>query len=454
MRRGLAAAAVGAGAAAVGASVVLALVVATPSGTAPFSFQQAYDAAVDGAVIAVPPGEVVVDAPSRNSVTIFGGSKRVTFTCADPTGVVTHNSGWFTIKASNVTLRGGCFKLHALRIGEPGDTRRTASGVLIDGPKLDGLEVVGTQAVVRNVEIGPNVHCYAQGSTQPAAMKCNPNGPAYESFYANRGTGDLPFQPYFHQNSGGVRPQAVLENSYVHDLQTKDADRLHTGCGLIWSALGGQPGDIVFRGNRFERCAVLGLLFATTDGVTIEGNTFGPPVEPLSNPNGGQEAGDAWKELIVRTEERTGASYTFRGWRVTGNTFSHGTRATDVTAADTVFDGNYLGRANVCWAGATYLANTGTNACGSSPPPPPAPPPPPPPPPVDSLPLTVVSQTTDTLTLSWPPLEGELGYRFLRDGRVTSATWDTSRQQVRFGKGSAEYRVEALMPGPAGSYRP
>jgi hypothetical protein len=330
-----------------------------PSG---FSFQQAYNAAAAGAVVKVPPGQVVADAPARGSATIFGGTKQVTFECQDPNGLVTISPSYprLTIKASNVTIRGGCFRLRDLWVGEPGDDERTASNVVVDGVKMQGLEIMGSQATIRNSEVGPNVLCYAQSSTVPAAMKCNPNGPPHEADYAGRGSDDLSFQPFFHNNSGGVRAQVLFENNYVHDVQTKDADRLHTGCGLVWQPSNGNAplGEITIRGNRYERCAVLGILFSGTDGVILENNWMGPPVEPLSNPNGGQVAGTFAKEITAR--DLPGYDRV-RNWRVTGNTLCHGTRSGQ-PAENVVFTNNDLGRADAPWVGATYTGNTNIGA--------------------------------------------------------------------------------------------
>lgn len=373
----------------------------------PFSFQAAYNAASAGAVVNVPAGQVVVDSPARGSATIFGTTqKAVTFVCASDAGagsVTMSPSGpRLTIKAFNITIDGGanrCFNLLVVRVGEGGDTTLTAGNVVVSNAHLMGTEVVGASGVTfLNDEIGPNVGCYAQGRTGTGAsggpispkMWCDPNGPSYEAQFANRGTSDLTgFEPYIHNNSGGLLAKNVLyEGNWIHDGQTKDAFNIHPGGALIWNS-GGQtfPDNVVFRNNRIERMAVEGILVqGTTNGVTLTGNQFGPSMEPVSNtlnstcvlisdPCALKITGSAQKELIAKS------GGTYNGWRIGGNVFCHGTRADGATVSDAIFDANDLGVADARWAGATYVNNTNAGAgCslapivwppGGSPPPPP-----------------------------------------------------------------------------------
>lgn len=368
------------------------------SSASSFSFQQAYTAAPDGAVIAVPAGQVITDAPSRGSATIFAASpapmnKTVTFVCSG--GDVTFDPHYprLTVKAYNITLRGACFRLRDLWIGEPGDSVRSAGNVTIDGVHMEGLQVVGTEATILNSEVGPQIACYAQGRTGTGlvggqitpAMWCDPNGAPAEADYAQYGNdATIPDgQVYFHNNAGGALAKVDFERNYVHDIQTKDAFNLHTGCGLVWQS-GGQANQIVIRDNRFERCAILGILAQGPDNVVISGNTFGPPMEPFSNVGDGvqKEAGTFAKELICKS------GFDCSNWDVSNNVFCHGTRADGATGTNVSFSGNDLGLADDPWAFATYAGNSLVGAaCGNV-----APPPPPPPP-----------TTTTTTTTSPPP---------------------------------------------------
>jgi hypothetical protein len=57
--------------------------------------------------------------------------------------------------------------------------------------------------------------------------------------------------------------------------------------------------------------------------------------------------------------------------------------------------------------------------------------------------LDVLSETASTITFAWTPPQGADGYRFVRDGKVVSHTWDGTRSSVRFSKGKV-YRVDVL----------
>jgi hypothetical protein len=50
-----------------------------------------------------------------------------------------------------------------------------------------------------------------------------------------------------------------------------------------------------------------------------------------------------------------------------------------------------------------------------------------------NLPLTIIKQTQLALTLGWTPPAGVFGYRFLRDGRPLSSSYDPAKSQATFG---------------------
>jgi chitodextrinase len=344
------------------------------------TFQRAYDLAQPGDTVLVQPGTYPPNDAARAAVTVIGSvkatSEPVTFTCTG--GTVDVAAAWFVIKAFHVRLSGSCFLLHGLRIGEGDDTGVTTNNVTVEGVKMEGVEVAGAQQVVlRNVEIGPAVYCYAQGKTGyginggpiTPAMWCDPAGPRYESFYANRGNGDLRFESFFHNNSGGVNPTLVMEGSYVHDIQTKDAVNLHTACGLIWTVPGAPSNSLVFRGNRFENCAVQGIQVETGDGLTFENNMFGYPTEPLSNGRGDDvEAAQGQRELNLKT----GNGWTPRNYLIRFNSFSHGISVdqSEVNPSYQNFKviGNILGSYSYCeGGGAVFDQNVFVGpACGSN----------------------------------------------------------------------------------------
>lgn len=66
-----------------------------------------------------------------------------------------------------------------------------------------------------------------------------------------------------------------------------------------------------------------------------------------------------------------------------------------------------------------------------------------------------VAETPTTLTLEWDPIPGSAGYRFSSEKQTKpSHTWDPTRATVKFAKGSAWYRVEALDAAVIGEYKP
>jgi hypothetical protein len=70
-----------------------------------------------------------------------------------------------------------------------------------------------------------------------------------------------------------------------------------------------------------------------------------------------------------------------------------------------------------------------------------------------SLTLTKLSETASTITLGWAPVPGAVGYRFTAEQQAKpSHTWDPTRTSVRFSKGSAWYKVEALGVEEEGEY--
>jgi len=431
----------------------------------PFSFQAAYDVAPPGATIQVPAGQVAVDWPGAGAATIMDGAKAITFVCADPSGLVTFDPAaphLIIARASNVTLRGACFRFRNLMIGLGGDDAANTLNVVIDGvdrvvgSRTEGAEITGAKATIRNLQFGPSTLCYAQGTTGTgqnggtitSAMWCDPSIPVEADYAAVGNDNDISNQLYVHNNSGGVPSDVVLENIWLHDIQTKDAFNLHTGCGQVWQG----SGSFVLRDSLYERCAILGILFVDADNVSLERNSLGPPMEPFSNTGGAiVEAGDFAKEIICKEGDCV-------NWIVRGNTLCHGTRADGGTGSNVLFDSNDLGRADAPWPFATYVGNTNVGAsCSGSPPPPPPPPPPPatqcsdgfdndddhlidlndpgcadaadddetdplpPSPPVCIAPvLTAGSQTDRTSTITWLSVPGTTGYRLYKNGVLIS----------------------------------
>jgi len=69
--------------------------------------------------------------------------------------------------------------------------------------------------------------------------------------------------------------------------------------------------------------------------------------------------------------------------------------------------------------------------------------------------LTLISETSSSITLGWKPVAGCIGYRFNAEKQAKpSHTWDPLRSSVKFSKGSAWYKVEALQAFDSGTYPP
>lgn len=76
-----------------------------------------------------------------------------------------------------------------------------------------------------------------------------------------------------------------------------------------------------------------------------------------------------------------------------------------------------------------------------------------PPPPADALPLTVIAETSSTITFGWTPPAGAFGYVFYVDGTRVSSTFDGTRSSAKFGKatsGTRTFKVTTLLAGPSG----
>ena len=62
-----------------------------------------------------------------------------------------------------------------------------------------------------------------------------------------------------------------------------------------------------------------------------------------------------------------------------------------------------------------------------------------------------VAETSTTITLGWDPVPGADGYRFYSAGVLRSKTMDPSRKTVKFSKGQAPYKIEAVVLNPIDS---
>ncbi len=197
-----------------------------------------------------------------------------------------------------VTVR---FVSQHLSFGQGPDTSRTTQNVRVIGAHVDGIEVRAAKNIeVRDFEGGPVIICAATGSQFATAQKCDPNGPEFEAQFAGRccpfgaGGGNVDWEgtqiPKVSNNLGGYHPVNVrFENGWVHDLQTKDADLWHTGCGILQffrgAGTGGDAGgshNVVLDRIVCERATVQGFFIEDADGITIQNSVSSCPTEPYN----------------------------------------------------------------------------------------------------------------------------------------------------------------------------
>jgi len=295
------------------------------------TFDRAFHLSTAGDVVEVEPGTYPATDPGADATRINDNgpvaAPGVKFVCAG--GDVLFSSRWFTIKARGVTIDGSCFRFHTLRFGEPGDTTITAQHIVIDGVHMENFIADGPDDVqIRDSDIGPSVACYptgTQGTGQDGgpispAMWCDPSNPL-QAFYVTRGKTDS-YENYIHPNSGRQSTNISLIDDRIHGQQTKDAFNLHVGGLLLWQ--GATDANIVFRGDRWDGNAIYDILAQSAAGVTLAGNTFGAPVEPLSNdPSGTQETLPQFADVTYKTDTP------LRDWSVRRNSFAHGFRPND-----------------------------------------------------------------------------------------------------------------------------
>ncbi len=111
-----------------------------------------------------------------------------------------------------------------------------------------------------------------------------------------------------------------LDGLLIHDQNTDNATSCHTG-GLIFQ--GGY--NIVIKNSKFRQNAIYDILFDDftgtfrTDGITIENNWFGPPVEPYSTDPSGSTVSPAQADIQVKWN-----GVPAKDWLVRYNSFGSG----------------------------------------------------------------------------------------------------------------------------------
>ena len=244
-----------------------------------------------------------------------GAGKNVTFT---PGGV------GFMYGSLHVVVQGSCFDFSTTMFFGPGgaSAAQRVSNVQIlgqDGCASDpasadclgmyGLEIRGGKNILlKNVNYGPSLICAKNDPLITASFRCNPNGPPFESRFANAGTaqagcsgnstgpqcggwfGQYEFtEAYIHAGDESMYENVRVHHFYFHDSNTRfSGDGVHPGCFMMDNNVGGLPKhNLVFDHLVCERVATVGIQLSDS-GVTFQNSIFSCPVYGLdqSTPNG------------------------------------------------------------------------------------------------------------------------------------------------------------------------
>lgn len=352
------------------------------------SFNASYQAAAPGSTIEVPAGTIVQDFPAEGAVKIRPAEKAsadpITFVCKGD-GDVIFPAGQFVITARNVVVRGSCFKMRKLWVGDPANGVST-SNVTVDGVSMESFDISGSDRVtVSNSTVGPSV-----GSS---------SNPRY-------------YEPKVHDGGpgGGVAPTNILlDNLTIHDVQTLDPVQYHAG-GL-WVGYG-PTGSLTIRNTTFRDNAIYDIHVdtASTGNLMLAGNTFGVPKVPLSQ--GTADVPLSQPDVEVKCPAGQ-PSRVLRNYTLTGNSWAHGwdlVRGCATSYENLSITGNTGGttRNPVETASVTPPASCVAPTLGWK------------------LP------TRATITLTWPSVPDATGYRLFKNG-VSVATAGSSATSAKFG---------------------
>jgi hypothetical protein len=284
---------------------------------------RAYQVAQPGDVVAVLGGAYTADYPSEGAVKIRPdatktSSTNVVFACGDGTKVTFASpADQLVVTAQHVTIRGGCFALNRLWVGD-GANGVPTNDVTVDGVTMWSFNIAGSSNVtIENSQVGPDVACYAPGQ----AASCQDNSSTNEAYWYNAGRGNTDYvEPMIH-TIGSTNPvNVVLSNDRFVELQTRDSAAMHMSClWLGWT----QGGSVTIRGTSFNGCAIDDIHVDTPAAwnLTLDGNTFNHPVEPVeTGSTWDQETDTSQTELQVKCQNGENVG----NYTITNNTFQHG----------------------------------------------------------------------------------------------------------------------------------
>jgi hypothetical protein len=291
-------------------------------------------------------GSYAADYPAEGAVKILPdasktSSSNVVFACGNSTSVTFASpADQLVITAQHVTIRGGCFTLNRLWVGD-GPNGVSTNDVTVDGVTMWSFNVAGSSNItISNSQIGPDVACYAPGQ----AASCRNDPTTNEAYWYQAGRGNTDYvEPMIH-TLGSANPVNVrlLSDRFVK-LQTRDSAAMHMSC--LW--LGWTPGgSVTIQGTSFDGCAIDDIHVDTpgSSNLTLNGDTLHHSVQPVeTGSTWTQETDTSQTELQVKCQDGMSVS----GYTITNNLFEHG------------WDLDFGGCSSPSFPGLTISGNTG-----------------------------------------------------------------------------------------------
>jgi hypothetical protein len=340
------------------------------------TFDRAYEVAHGGDAVAVAAGTYPITTPSESATKITpsdrGKNGTVSFVC-EGNGNVHFDAPNFVFAPglSEVSVSGSCFHFNDVNFGYGGYPQQTHD-IALHGVHMTSVECAGCARVtIDGSEIGPMIACYAPNTAGvPASATCDPSSMADgQAFWAAHGGSNTAgsYLAFFHDGDAGHVQDIVLSHNRFHDINTKYSSKLHDECLFLWNFDG-----VILDGNTFKRCGIFDVFIPAengSDNLTVENNTFGPPVETLDN--GGQngvELARDWRDVVVQSNSGT----VVRNWLIRFNRFSHGLSLDNGHVGQQFLNvrvlGNVLGNNTYCPPGSTFDYNVFVGrGCGSHP---------------------------------------------------------------------------------------
>jgi hypothetical protein len=340
------------------------------------TFDRAYELAHGGDTVAVAAGTYPMTTPTEDATKITpsnqGKNGAVAFIC-EGNGDVHFDAPNFVFAPglSDVSVTGGCFRFNDVNFGYGGYPQRTRD-IALHNVHMTSVECAGCADVtIDGSEIGPMIACYAASTGGvPASAMCDPDsvadGQAYWATHGGSNTAGS-YLAFFHDGDAGNVQDIVLSHDRFHDINTKYSSQLHDECLFLWNFDG-----VTLDGNTFKRCGIFDVFIPAengSDNLTIQNNTFGPPVQTLDN--GGQngiELARDWRDVVVQSNSGT----VVRNWLIRFNKFSHGLSLDNGEVGQQFVDvrvlGNVLGNNTYCPPGTSFIYNVFVGGgCGSHP---------------------------------------------------------------------------------------